>query len=229
MKLYQTIKKNLQPKSIRQLVANFRNEYISHGINEKDIERNPIDQFEKWFVEAVKNKVNEPNAMHLSTVTENGKPSGRIVLLKGFDEKGFVFFTNYDSRKGKELKKNRFASLTFLWLELFQQIRIEGTVNRISAEESSKYFNSRPRGSQISAWASSQSNLVSDRIELEKKMREIEIRFKNKPIPRPENWGGYCLTPKSMEFWQGRANRLHDRIQYQQVEENIWNIHRLFP
>lgn len=229
MKLYQTIKKNLQPKSIRQLVANFRNEYISRGINEKDIAKNPIDQFEKWFLEAVKNKINEPNAMHLSTVSEDGKPSGRIVLLKGFDEKGFVFFTNYDSRKGKELENNRFASLTFLWLELYQQIRIEGTVNRISDEESDKYFNSRPRGSKLGAWASSQSNLVSSRIELEKKMRETEIRFKTKAIPRPDNWGGFCVTPNNMEFWQGRANRLHDRIQYKLEQENIWNIHRLFP
>lgn len=229
MKLYQTIKKHLQTKSIRQLVANFRNEYISNGINEKDMARNPIDQFEKWFVEAVKNKVSEPNAMHLSTATVDGKPSGRIMLLKGFDEKGFVFFTNYDSRKGNELKNNSFASLTFLWLELFQQVRIEGTVHPISVEESATYFNSRPRGSQISAWASSQSNIVSSRIDLEKKIREIEIRFKNKPIPRPANWGGFCLTPKSMEFWQGRANRLHDRIQYQLGQENIWSIHRLFP
>jgi pyridoxamine 5'-phosphate oxidase len=229
MKLYQTLKKHFQTKSIRQLVANFRNEYISNGIHEKDMARNPIDQFEKWFAEAVKNKVSEPNAMHLSTATIDGKPSGRIMLLKGFDEKGFVFFTNYDSRKGKELKNNNFASLTFLWLELFQQVRIEGTVHPISVEESANYFNSRPRGSQISAWASSQSNIVSSRKDLENKIREIEIRFKNKPIPRPDNWGGFCLTPKSMEFWQGRANRLHDRIQYQLEQENIWSIHRLFP
>ena len=177
MKLYQTLKKHFQTKSIRQLVANFRNEYISNGIHEKDMARNPIDQFEKWFAEAVKNKVSEPNAMHLSTATIDGKPSGRIMLLKGFDEKGFVFFTNYDSRKGKELKNNNFASLTFLWLELFQQVRIEGTVHPISVEESANYFNSRPRGSQISAWASSQSNIVSSRKDLENKIREIEIRF----------------------------------------------------
>lgn len=229
MKLYQTIRNRLQTKSIRQLVANFRNEYISNGINIIDMARNPIDQFEKWFVEAVKNKVSEPNAMHLSTATVDGKPSGRIILLKGFDEKGFVFFTNYDSRKGNELKNNRFASLTFLWLELFQQVRIEGTVHPISVEESDNYFNSRPRGSQISAWASSQSKIVSSRIDLEKKIKEIEIRFNNKLIPRPNNWGGFCLTPKSMEFWQGRANRSHDRIQYQLGQENIWSIHRLFP
>ena len=229
MKIYKTIKKHIQTKSIRQLVANFRNEYLSKGIDEEDMARNPIDQFEKWFVEAVKNKVSEPNAMHLSTASLDGRPSGRIVLLKGFDEKGFVFFTNYDSRKGNELKNNSFASATFLWIELFQQVRIEGTVHPVSVEESDVYFNSRPRGSQISAWASSQSNIVSSRIDLEKKMREIEIRFKDKPIPRPDNWGGFCLTPKSMEFWQGRANRLHDRIQYQLGEENIWSIYRLFP
>lgn len=229
MKLYQNIKDQLHTKSIRQLVSNFRNEYISNGINEKDMAKNPIDQFEKWFLGAVKNKVNEPNAMHLSTATVDGKPSGRILLLKGFNEKGFVFFTNYDSRKGNELKNNKFAALTFLWLELFQQVRIEGTVHPISVEESDNYFNSRPRGSQISAWASSQSHIVSSRIDLEKKIKEIEIRFKNKPIPRPDNWGGFYLSPNNMEFWQGRANRSHDRIQYQLNQENIWSIHRLFP
>lgn len=229
MRFYQDFKKHLQRKSVRQLVANFRNEYISNGIHEKDMARNPIDQFEKWFVEAVKNNVSEPNAMHLSTATKDGKPSGRIMLLKGFDEKGFVFFTNYESRKGNELRNNGFASLTFLWLELFRQVRIEGTVLPVSFEESANYFSSRPRGSQISAWASSQSNKISSRKDLEEKVREIEIRFTNKPIPCPDYWGGFRLMPVSMEFWQGRASRLHDRIFYQLEQDNTWSIQRLFP
>lgn len=229
MKLYKSIAAHLQNRSIRQLVANFRNEYICKGINKNDMAADPIDQFEKWFVEAIKNKVSDPNAMHLSTVKLDGKPSGRIILLKGFDEKGFVFFTNYDSKKGEELKNRSFASLTFFWNELFRQVRIEGTVHLISDKQSDDYFNSRPRGSQISAWASSQSEIVSSRLDLETKARNIEIRFRNKPVPRPENWGGYCLIPKSIEFWQGRANRMHDRIQYQLEQEKKWSMCRLSP
>jgi pyridoxamine 5'-phosphate oxidase len=211
------------------LVANFRTEYVSEGIKESDMEEDPILQFEKWFNEAVKNKISEPNVMHLSTVSFDGKPSGRIVLLKGFDEKGFVFFTSYDSRKGIELKENNFAALTFLWLELYKQVRIEGTVSKITPEESDAYFSSRPRGSQISAVASSQSSIISNRNELEKKVEELEEEFRNKPVPRPENWGGYCLFPDIVEFWQGRANRLHDRIRYKLRENNVWKKERLSP
>ncbi|TVZ27511.1 pyridoxamine 5'-phosphate oxidase [Gillisia sp. Hel_I_86] len=229
MKLNQNIKKHLQGISIHQLIANFRTEYISKGINEKALAKNPIDEFEKWFYKAVKNKVREPNLMHLSTANLQGKPAGRIILLKDFDENGFVFFTNLESRKAKELRENNFAALTFLWLELVQQIRIEGVVTPISKEESDKYFNSRPRGSQIGAWASSQSHEVADRTEIEKRVKEFKVLFKNKPIPRPENWGGFCLSPKIMEFWQGRVNRLHDRIQYQLEEDTTWKVKRLFP
>lgn len=229
MQFFNNFKNQLQNKSIRQLVANFRNEYISNGINENEMENNPIDQFEKWFNEAVNNKINEPNVMHLSTATIEGKPSGRVMLLKGFDENGFVFYTNYDSRKGNELKNNSFASMTFLWLELYKQVRIEGTIQRISSEESDNYFNSRPRGSQISTWASSQSSIISGRNELEKKVIEIENQFKNKQVTRPENWGGFCLTPTSIEFWQGRVNRLHDRIKYNLEKNNIWIKQRLSP
>ncbi|MBK8551626.1 MAG: pyridoxamine 5'-phosphate oxidase [Ignavibacteria bacterium] len=229
MSFLENLKGQFRNKSIRQLVANFRNEYVSDGLNENEMEDNPVDEFEKWFNEAVKNKINEPNVMHLSTVSSEGKPSGRIVLLKGFDEKGFVFFTNYDSRKGVELKENNFAALTFLWLELYKQVRIEGTVRKISEEESDAYFKSRPHGSQISAVASLQSSIISGRKELERKVKELEKEFENKPVPRPANWGGYCLSPFSIEFWQGRANRLHDRIQYNLNNNNIWSRTRLSP
>jgi len=229
MKFTQITKKDLQHKSVRQLVANFRNEYISEGIDEKDILKDPVQQFEKWFNEAVSNKLAEPNVMHLSTAGENGRPSGRIVLLKGFDENGFVFYTNYDSRKGKELQNNRYASLTFLWLELYRQVRIEGKVHPVSAEESDNYFKSRPRGSQIGALASTQSKILDSRDALEKIAAELDNKYKDKPVPRPENWGGYCLKPDLIEFWQGRANRLHDRILYTLCNENKWMIQRLFP
>lgn len=229
MKLLKTITNHFQTKSIRQLVSNFRNEYISNGINEADLKSNPIDQFENWFNEAVNNKLNEPNVMHLSTATADGKPSGRIMLLKGFDERGFIFFTNYDSRKGKELTENSFAAMTFLWLELYKQVRIEGTVQAVSTIESDNYFNSRPRGSQISAWVSSQSKPITDRTELEKKVDEIEKQFQGNPVPRPDHWGGFCLSPVLIEFWQGRANRLHDRIQYKLEKNNSWTKQRLSP
>ncbi len=222
-------RKELKNKSLRQLVANFRNEYISHGLDEKDVDPDPIVQFEKWFEDAVKNKVNEPNVMHLSTADSDGKPSGRIMLLKGFNENGFVFYTNYDSRKGNELRVNSFASMTFLWLELYRQVRIEGKVKPLTSQESDEYFHSRPRGSQIGAFASSQSRILNSRAELEKAAEDIEVRFKDKEIPRPENWGGFCLVPESIEFWQGRANRLHDRIKYQREQNETWTIKRLYP
>ena len=229
MKFSQITKKDLQNKSVRQLVANFRNEYISDGIDEKDILKDPVMQFEKWFNEAVSDKISEPNVMHLSTVGKNGRPSGRIVLLKGFDEKGFVFYTNYESRKGEELKHNNFASLTFLWLELYRQVRIEGKVVPVSAEESDNYFKSRPKGSQIGALASAQSRILDSRETLEKIAEEIERKYEDEPVPRPENWGGYCLKPDYIEFWQGRANRLHDRILYTLNNKSEWMIQRLFP
>lgn len=229
MKFSQITKKDLKNKSVRQLVANFRNEYISDGIDEKDILKDPVQQFEKWFNEAVSDKIVEPNVMHLSTVGNNGRPSGRIVLLKGFDENGFVFYTNYDSRKGEELKHNNFASLTFLWLELYRQVRIEGKVTPVSAEESDNYFKSRPKGSQIGAVASAQSRILESRETLEKKAEELEKKYRDEPVPRPENWGGYCLKPDYIEFWQGRANRLHDRILYTLNNKGEWIIERLFP
>jgi len=224
-----TLVNHFKTKSIRQLVANFRNEYISDGINEAILKDNPIDQFEVWFNEAVSNKLNEPNVMSLSTIQTDGKPSNRILLLKGFDEKGFVFYTNYGSRKGNEIDGNNHAAMTFLWLELYKQVRIEGTLQKVTTLESDTYFNSRPRGSQIGAWVSPQSQPINSRAELEKKVVEIEERFKGKAVTRPENWGGYCLIPTVVEFWQGRASRLHDRIEYRLGEGNIWTKQRLAP
>ena len=229
MNILKTIINHFQTKSFRQLVSNFRNEYISNGINETNLKSNPIDQFENWFNEAVDNKLIEPNVMCLSTASVDGKPSGRIMLLKGFDERGFVFYTNYDSRKANELAENNFATMTFLWLELYKQVRIEGTVQPVSPIESDNYFKSRPRGSQISTWVSSQSKPIANRIELEKKVAEIEKQFQGKPVPRPDNWGGFCLSPVLVEFWQGRANRLHDLIQYKLENDKIWTKQRLSP
>ena len=229
MKFNQITKKDLKNKSVRQLVANFRNEYISGGIDEKEVLKDPVQQFEKWFNEAVNNKIAEPNVMHLSTAGNDGRPSGRVVLLKGFDENGFVFYTNYGSRKGRELQKNKYASLTFLWLELYRQVRIEGKVHPVSSEESDNYFNSRPRGSQIGALASAQSEFLDSREALEKIADELETKYKDKPVPRPDTWGGYCLKPDLIEFWQGRANRLHDRILYTLDKDDKWKIRRLFP
>lgn len=216
-------------KSLRQLVANFRNEYISDGIHEDSLADNPIHQFEQWFKEAVKSKIPEPNAMHVITSTPEGKPSGRIMLLKGFDESGFVFFSNYESRKGEELVNNRWAAITFLWLELIRQVRIEGTVSKVADAESDAYFASRPRGSQIGAWASQQSKPAKDRKEIEDQFKLLERKFEGKEVPRPPHWGGYRLAPTSMEFWQGRASRLHDRIVYKLNTEGSWDKQRLFP
>jgi pyridoxamine 5'-phosphate oxidase len=216
-------------KTLGQLVANFRNEYFSNGINEDELAINPIDQFEYWLQEAVKSKVPEPNAMHLATATHDGKPSGRVILLKGFDHSGFIFFSNYKSRKGHELTDNPHAAMTFLWLELFRQVRIEGIVSKISEAESEAYFQSRPRNSQLGAWASEQSKALRDRQELEDRFRDAEKLFDGKPVLRPPHWGGYCLKPTRIEFWQGRAGRIHDRIEYTLQAEGIWKKQRLFP
>lgn len=216
-------------KSLRQLIANFRNEYISNGIDEAVLADNPIDQFEVWLHEAIKNKLPEPNLMHLSTATCDGKPSGRIMLLKGFDNSGFVFFSNYESRKGNELTSNPYAAITFLWLALVRQVRIEGKVSQVSAAESDVYFQSRPRTSQISAWISEQSKVLSTRAEFESRFRQADKLFNGKPVERPPHWGGYCLKPSRVEFWQGRAGRMHDRIAYVSNADGSWEMQRLFP
>lgn len=229
MNLFKNLKEHSRKKTIGQLVANFRNEYITNGIDENKMNSNPIYQFEKWFREAVNNKVNEPNIMHLATANNSGKVSCRAVLLKGFDEKGFVFYTNYQSSKAADLEENNNAAITFLWMELFRQVRIEGTVQKVSSADSDIYFASRPRQSQIGAISSAQSKILNTRDELDKNYKEIERQYIGKPIPRPQNWGGYCIVPQKIEFWQGRSSRLHDRILYTKDESDKWIVSRLFP
>ena len=198
-------------------------------LDEHAIHHDPLEQFKRWLDEAIAENFRMPNAMTLATVSRDGKPSARIVLLKQVDERGFIFYTNYLSRKGKELSANPFASLTFFWDTLDRQVRAEGSVIKVSEEESNQYFQSRPRDSQISAVISSQSSIVESREELENKWQELEQALTNKPIPRPQHWGGYCLKPASIEFWQGRESRLHDRILYELQNDGSWKISRLAP
>ena len=193
------------------------------------VDKNPVAQFEKWFKDAVDAQIAEPNAMNLATISTNGRPTSRIVLLKGIEDGKFIFYTNYQSQKGYELEKNPACALTFFWPEIERQVRIEGVAERVSAEASDTYFKSRPRGSQVGAWASPQSSIIKDREILEQRAAEIEKRFAGQQfLPRPKQWGGYGVTPYEIEFWQGRPNRLHDRILYSQVD-GAWKINRLAP
>ena len=208
--------------------ADLRNEYTRSGLSEPDVTADPIDQFQHWFEEALEADLHEPNAMTLATATPDGKPSARIVLLKGFDERGFVFYTNYGGRKARELEQNPNCSLTFYWGELERQVRIEGRAARVTGEESDTYFASRPRGSQLGAWASEQSRPVENRTELEERLKELEEEYEGREIPRPPFWGGYRVEPQRMEFWQGRENRLHDRLLYTR-SGGAWKTERLQP
>jgi pyridoxamine-phosphate oxidase len=197
-------------------------------LSEKNANKNPFKQFSVWYQSALRTGFLHPDAMTLATSDKNGKPSARIVLLKSFDESGFVFFTNYKSRKGDELIKNSHASLVFYWDKIDKQVRIEGTTEKVSLKESEEYFHSRPRGSQIGALASAQSNIIENRDVLENKFKELEKKYEGKEIPLPDNWGGFRLIPDYFEFWQSRENRLHDRIAYFK-EADKWNIKRLAP
>lgn len=210
------------------IISDLRNEYTLNGLDKADVLPDPVAQFRQWFDAALKANVPEPNAMHVSTVTAEGRPDGRIVLLKDVSDAGFVFYTNYESRKGRELIEHPFATLTFFYPELERQIRIEGWVEKVSAEESDAYFSSRPRGSQIGAWVSHQSLVIDNREVLENRQRELEAQFAGQPIPRPPYWGGFRVVPDVLEFWQGRPSRLHDRIRYRKEDEN-WLIERLSP
>jgi pyridoxamine 5'-phosphate oxidase len=205
-----------------------RKDYLSSELNEEGLPVGPFVLFGKWLDEAIASLAKEPTAMTLATSTKNGKVSARIVLLKGFDENGFTFFTNFESKKGKQLIENPYASLVFFWPDLERQVRVEGTINRVSDTESNEYFNSRPLGSRIGAWASGQSSAVSNRDELESRFRFFNDKFKQIDIPRPPHWGGFRLLPSMIEFWQGRANRLHDRIEYSR-DIDIWKRQRLAP
>ena len=210
-------------------LAGLRIEYSKSSMDVNDVNKNPFSQFEHWFKEAVDSKVPEPNAMCLATISESGNPSSRIVLLKDVENGQFVFFTNYQSQKGKELDKNPACALTFFWPELERQIRIEGVAERIDTKASEAYFQSRPRTSQVGAWASPQSTFINNRQILEDRVKEIEKRFKGKEIlPKPNQWGGFGITPHEIEFWQGRPSRLHDRIVYTLID-GAWKINRLAP
>lgn len=205
-----------------------RKDYARAALDENGVDTDPVIQFEKWFEEACKAQMTEPNAMILSTVSELGKPSSRVVLLKSFDARGFVFFTNYESRKGKEISANPNVSLLFFWPELERQIRIEGTAERISRSESLAYYVSRPVNSKLGAWASMQSAVIDGRMILEKTWEQFKARFEGSEIPIPDFWGGYRIVPAAFEFWQGRQSRLHDRISYVQ-QNSTWSISRLSP
>ena len=210
-------------------IADLRKEYQQHSLLEKDVEADPILQFGRWWNDAVKSKIEEINAMTLATATASGIPSARIVLLKEYGEQGFVFFGNYESRKGNELAENPCACLVFFWKELERQVRITGTVEKISSGESDAYFLSRPAESRIGAWASPQSRVINGRQFIEDKLLQYQRQFENETIPRPPYWGGYLVKPSAMEFWQGRPGRLHDRILYTVQENRTWKIERLAP
>jgi pyridoxamine 5'-phosphate oxidase len=206
-----------------------RYEHAGRGLRRSDLNSDPIKQFANWFTAAIEARIRDVNAMSLATTTTDCRPSVRIVLLKSFDQDGFVFFTNYESEKGKELKANPYAALGFYWIELDRQIRISGKVKKTSREESQAYFHSRPVGSQLGAWASRQSEIIDARRVLDARMAEMTERFRNKRIPLPPHWGGYRLKPEIMEFWQGRPNRLHDRFRYTRLADGSWQIDRLAP
>ena len=207
----------------------YRKDYKRDTLSRNDASENPISQFDKWMKDAISSHiVAEPNAMTLVTATRDGKPSARVVLLKSFNEKGFVFFTNYDSRKAIELLENPHSAIVFDWHVIERQVRIEGITNKVSEEESDKYFFSRPRDSQLGAWVSPQSNFIDGREELVTRQAKIESEFKDKPITRPPNWGGFVIQPHTIEFWQGRQSRLHDRLIYIKTEDE-WILRRLAP
>jgi pyridoxamine 5'-phosphate oxidase len=209
-------------------LSDLRKDYVSSGLSEASLDPNPFQQFSRWFQQALDAALPEPNAMTLATATREGKASARIVLLKSFDEQGFVFYTNYESQKGKELAENPYAALVFHWIELERQVCAAGRVSRVSREESESYFHSRPVGSQLGAWASRQSQVISGREILEDRLKKLEKDYRDKLIPLPSDWGGFRLAPEMIEFWQGRPNRLHDRLRYRLLDRR-WVIERLAP
>ncbi|QIN82021.1 pyridoxamine 5'-phosphate oxidase [Rubrobacter tropicus] len=209
-------------------LSDLRKEYTRAGLTESDVDPDPVRQFGRWFDAALAAGLHEPNAVTVATSTLDGRPSARVVLLKGFDERGFVFYTNYEGRKGREIEENPRAALLFYWGELERQVRIEGSVSRVSEEESDAYYASRPRGSRLGALASEQSRVIGGREVLEKRVEALEAEYEGRDVPRPAFWGGYRVEPEVIEFWQGRENRLHDRIFYRR-EDGGWKIGRLQP
>ena len=210
-------------------IASIRRDYQLKSLSEQDVLTDAIQQFTIWWEEALKAEIDEVNAMTVSTTKADGRPTSRIVLLKGYDENGFVFFTNYDSHKGQELIRKPFASLLFFWKELERQVRIEGKCEKISTEESDAYFYSRPLGSRLGAWASPQSQVIPNREVLENQAEQLTLKYSDGIVPRPPHWGGFRVVPHSIELWQGRSNRLHDRILYTKNESSNWGIARLAP
>ncbi|WP_421765096.1 pyridoxamine 5'-phosphate oxidase [Ekhidna sp.] len=214
---------------MREDIASIRKEYTQAELTEQSVLKNPFEQFEKWFQQALDSEIIEPTAMVLSTVNPEGQPFQRTVLLKTFNNDGFVFYTNYESRKADHLNHNPRVSLLFPWYSLERQVTITGHVEKVSTKESLKYFLSRPKGSQLGAWVSNQSEVISSRSILETKLAQMKQKFKDGKIPLPDHWGGYRVIPESIEFWQGRKSRLHDRIYFQKDGKNSWNISRLSP
>lgn len=210
-------------------LSDIRRTYDWGELTESEMAKTPMLQFDKWYTEVLKSNNPEPTAMILATVGNDGMPHNRVVLLKSYNEKGFVFYTNYESRKGRDLNANPKVAVTFFWPEMDRQVRIEGRVERVSEKESDKYFESRPVESQLGAWASGQSKIVADREELENTFSEVKDKFEEKTIERPKFWGGYRILPCRVEFWQGRPNRLHDRLVYQEFNGNLWKVNRLAP
>lgn len=210
-------------------VANLRQDYTKAGLREIDLATDPFKQFKTWFDQALNAQLPEPNAMTLATSTVEGKPSARMVLLKDFSDRGFVFYTNYLSHKGQELATNPQAALVFWWAQLERQVRIEGKVCQVSPQESDEYFHSRPINSQLGAWVSNQSQIVNSREVLEQRQEELIVQYEQQIIPRPPHWGGFQVVPTEIEFWQGRPSRLHDRLLYRLQEDNSWLIERLSP
>jgi pyridoxamine 5'-phosphate oxidase len=214
--------------AIRPEVADLRRDYSLEALVEAHANRDPFEQFQQWFDAAVKAELPEPNAMTLATIDTAGFPAARIVLLKDFDSSGFVLFTNYNSHKGQELSQNPKAALVFLWAELERQVRIQGTVEKITPEESDSYFYSRPHGSRLGAWASNQSEVIADRDVLDRQLEALKAEYEGKEVPRPPHWGGFRVKPQMIEFWQGRTSRLHDRLRYR-MGDGGWGIDRLSP
>ena len=216
--------------ALTQNLADIRKNYAMQALTEKAVSPNPVDQFKVWLEEAIQAEASEPTARVLATVGAGGKPSARVVLLKDVSDSGFMFFTNYDGRKGRELAQHPFAALTFFWPALERQVRVEGSVVKVAPEISDNYFHSRPRGSQIGAWASPQSSDIENRQVLEEEDRRLTEKFSGTAvIPRPDHWGGFLLQPERLEFWQGRPNRLHDRLIYEHQQDRSWKIKRLAP
>ena len=210
-------------------IANIRKEYMQHSLSETDADPNAFRQFDRWWAEAVQSEIEEVNAMTLATVNTSGHPTARIVLLKGYDERGFVFYTNYHSNKAQDLSQEAGACLVFFWKELERQVRIIGVAEKVTAEESDAYFASRPLESQLGAYASDQSSVVASRAAIEARLEAVKKQWQDRPIARPSHWGGYRVIPKQIEFWQGRPSRLHDRLLYTLIEEGIWKMERLMP